>query len=389
MHDSFSFLHASTAGRLPLWPSRFLSASRALWRGRVLTLIAATLMVLAVPAQQAAARTTETASARKSAPAARPAKAQRAPQTKAVLARPADRARAAQRRGHGARLQKVRHVARVIEPAKPSIGQAIGLHSVEDPLGLASSVALVTDAQSGQVLFEKNGGAVLPIASITKLMTALVVLDSKAPLQAVLDISEDDRDQERNSRSRLPIGARLTRLELLNLALMASENRAASALARHHPGGERLFVQEMNAKAQQLGLTDTHFTESTGLSSGNVSTARDLARLVQAASRYPAVRELSTSSELGVDIKGRQVMFRNTNRLVGAESWGVMLQKTGYISEAGRCLVMMARWAERPVIMVFLDSQGRHSRLGDAQRVRDWLDRRPTQSRVPVGFHAS
>jgi serine-type D-Ala-D-Ala endopeptidase (penicillin-binding protein 7) len=208
------------------------------------------------------------------------------------------------------------------------------------------------------------------------LMTAMVVLDSKANLQASLEVTEDDRDQERNSRSRLPMGTRLTRLELLQLALMSSENRAASALGRHHPGAEGAFVMEMNAKAKALGLTDTAFTESTGLSSANVSTARDLAKLVQGAARYPLIRELSTASELTVDAGSRQITFRNTNRLVGAESWGVQLQKTGFISEAGQCLVMMARWAERPMIMVFLDSAGRYSRLGDAQRVRDWLDSR-------------
>jgi serine-type D-Ala-D-Ala endopeptidase (penicillin-binding protein 7) len=283
---------------------------------------------------------------------------------------------------HVARVQRVSQIARVIEPAKPSLGQAIGLHSVDDPLGLRSSVALVADAQTGQVLYEKNGGVVLPIASITKLMTAMVVLDSKANLQAGLEVTEDDRDQERNSRSRLPMGSRLTRLELLNLALMSSENRAASALGRHHPGGESAFVQEMNAKARALGLSDTAFTESTGLSSANVSTARDLAKLVQGAARYPLIRELSTAAELTVDTGLRQITFRNTNRLVGAESWGVQLQKTGYISEAGQCLVMMARWAERPVIMIFLDSIGRHSRLGDAQRVREWLDSRGSEQRT-------
>ncbi len=283
---------------------------------------------------------------------------------------------------HAARVQRVNQIARVIEPAKPSLGQAIGLHSVDDPLGLKSSVALVADAQTGQVLYEKNGGVVLPIASITKLMTAMVVLDSKANLQAGLEVTEDDRDQERNSRSRLPMGSRLTRLELLNLALMSSENRAASALGRHHPGGGSAFVQEMNAKAKALGLTDTAFTESTGLSSANVSTARDLAKMVQGAARYPLIRELSTAAELTVDTGIRQITFRNTNRLVGAESWGVQLQKTGYISEAGQCLVMMARWAERPVIMVFLDSSGRHSRLGDAQRVREWLDTRGPEQKV-------
>lgn len=283
---------------------------------------------------------------------------------------------------HGDRVQRVSQIVRVIEPAKPSLGQAIGLHSIDDPLGLKSSVALVADAQTGQVLYEKNGGVVLPIASITKLMTAMVVLDSKANLQASLEVTEDDRDQERNSRSRLPMGSRLTRLELLNLALMSSENRAASALGRHHPGGDVAFVQEMNAKAKVLGLTDTAFTESTGLSSANVSTARDLAKLVQGAARYPLIRELSTVAELTVDTGSRQITFRNTNRLVGAESWGVQLQKTGYISEAGQCLVMIARWADRPVIMVFLDSIGRHSRLGDAQRVREWLDSRGSEQRT-------
>jgi serine-type D-Ala-D-Ala endopeptidase (penicillin-binding protein 7) len=289
---------------------------------------------------------------------------------------------------HGGRLHRVSQAAKLIEPAKPSIGQAIGLHSVEDPLGLRSSVALVADAQTGQVLYEKNGGVVLPIASITKLMTAMVVIDSKASLQGSLEVTEADRDQERNSRSRLPMGTRLTRLELLNLALMSSENRAASALGRHHPGGEPAFVAEMNAKARSIGLSDTYFTESTGLSSANVSTARDLAKMVQAAARYPLIRELSTAAELTIDAGTRAITFRNTNRLVGAESWGVQLQKTGYISEAGQCLVMMARWTDRPIIMVFLDSAGRYSRLGDAQRVREWLDSRGGEARPKLPSHS-
>ncbi|MBW7923840.1 MAG: D-alanyl-D-alanine endopeptidase [Burkholderiaceae bacterium] len=258
--------------------------------------------------------------------------------------------------------------------ARPSIGHAFGLHDVEDPLSLESAVALVLDQRSGEVLFEKNSRAVLPIASISKLMTAIVVLDAKLPLDEMLEISEADVDTERFTRSRLRTGTRLTRDELLHLALMSSENRAAHALGRHYPGGMPAFVAQMNRKAQELGMTSSGFVEPTGLSSSNVSSARDLALLVQAASRYPLIREYSTASALSVDTGRRTESYRNTNRLIDRSDWEIGVQKTGFISEAGNCVVMQARIASRPVVMVLLDAEQRTARVSDSLRIRQWVE---------------
>jgi serine-type D-Ala-D-Ala endopeptidase (penicillin-binding protein 7) len=259
-------------------------------------------------------------------------------------------------------------------PARPSFGQLYGLHATDDPLDLKSSVALVIDQDTQQVLFSKNSQAVLPIASITKLMTALVVTEAGLPLDETLTISQDDVDTEKGSRSRLTVGTQLTRGEMLLLALMSSENRAAHALGRHYPGGMEAFVGAMNAKAQLLGMTGTRYVEPTGLSSQNRSSANDLARLVDAAYAHPILRELSTSREAQVDVGNRQLQFRSTNGLVRNPEWDIGLQKTGYISEAGRCLVMQAQLAGRKLIMVLLDSAGKYSRIGDAERIRKWLD---------------
>ena len=259
-------------------------------------------------------------------------------------------------------------------PARPSLGQLYGLHATDDPLDLKSSVALVIDQDTQQVLFSKNPQAVLPIASITKLMTALVVTEAGLPLDETLTISQDDVDTEKGSRSRLTVGTQLTRGEMLLLALMSSENRAAHALGRHYPGGMEAFVGAMNAKAQLLGMTGTRYVEPTGLSSQNRSSANDLARLVDAAYGHPIIRELSTSREAQVDVGNRQLQFRSTNGLVRNPEWDIGLQKTGYISEAGRCLVMQAQLAGRKLILVLLDSAGKYSRIGDAERIRKWLD---------------
>jgi D-alanyl-D-alanine endopeptidase (penicillin-binding protein 7) len=259
------------------------------------------------------------------------------------------------------------------EPAKPSFGQLAGLHEVSDSLELKSSVALVLDQDTNEVLFSKNSKAVLPIASLTKLMTALVVTEAALPANEILTVSDEDIDTEKGSRSRLRVGTQLARGEMLHLALMASENRAANALGRNFPGGISAFVAAMNRKALQLGMSDTHYVEPTGLSSQNQSSARDLATLVKAAYSHPIIRELSTSPEYSVEVGARQVQFHNTNRLVTNPEWNIGLQKTGYIAEAGRCLVMQAKLAGRQLIMVFLDSAGKYSRLGDAERVRHWL----------------
>jgi D-alanyl-D-alanine endopeptidase (penicillin-binding protein 7) len=266
-------------------------------------------------------------------------------------------------------------VARAVEPARPSIGQAIGLHAAEDPLDLKSSVALVIDQSTGKTLFEKNSTAVLPIASITKLMTAVVVQDAKLPGDQLVEITQDDVDTERNSRSRLRVGSQLTRNELLQLALMASENRAAHALGRAYPGGLSAFVAAMNAKAKSLGMVDSHFVEPTGLSSANVSTGSDLALLVKAAGEYPKIREFSTAPDQVVEAGQKTLSFRNTNRLIASPDWTILVSKTGYISEAGNCLVMQAKVEGRAVILVLLDAVGKLSRFADAQRLRTVISR--------------
>lgn len=265
-----------------------------------------------------------------------------------------------------------------------SFGQLYGLHHTPDPLDLKSSVAFVMDQDTNEILLSKNSEAVLPIASLTKLMTAMVVVEAKLPLDEAITITSDDVDTEKNSSSRLVVGATLTRGELLHLALMSSENRAAHALGRIYPGGLQAFVAAMNRKAQNLAMTDTKYIEPTGLSSQNQSSARDLATLVKAAYQQPLIRELSTSHEYAVHVGARQLQFRNTNSLVRNPSWDIGLQKTGYIVEAGRCLVMQARMAGRKLIMVFLDSAGKYSRQADAERVRRWLETAP-QATTPRG----
>ncbi len=268
------------------------------------------------------------------------------------------------------------------EPARPSFGQIYGLHGAHDALELKSSVALVLDQDTNEVLFSKNAQAVLPIASITKLMTALVVSEAKQPLDEILTIGAEDVDTEKGSRSRLKVGTRLSREEMLHLALMASENRAAHALGRHYPGGATAFVAAMNRKAQALGMKDTQYVEPTGLSSRNQSSANDLAVLMREADKHALIRALSTSTAYDVAVGARQVSFRNTNGLVRSGEWDIGLQKTGYIAEAGRCLVMQAQLSGRKLIMVLLDSAGKYSRIGDAERIRKWLAEMPA---VPRG----
>lgn len=276
-------------------------------------------------------------------------------------------------------------VAAVAVAAKPSFGRLAGLHEVDDPLDLKSSVALVLDQETNEVLLAKNSQAVLPIASITKLMTALLVVEAGLPLDEKITITDDDKDTEKGTGSRLAIGTTLTRGELLHLALMSSENRAAHALGRSYPGGMDGFVRAMNAKARALGMNDTHYVEPTGLSSRNQSSARDLAALVKVAHEFPLLREFSTSPEAVVALGRRQVQFRTTNGLVRKPDWDIGLQKTGFISEAGQCLVMQAQLAGRKLILVFLDSAGKYSRIGDAERVRKWLNSGQVLSQQFVG----
>ena len=258
-------------------------------------------------------------------------------------------------------------------PAQLSFGQLYGLHGTTDELELRSSVALVMDQDTDEVLFSKNSNAVLPIASITKLMTALVVTEAGLPLDELLTVAQDDVEATAGSGSRLKLGTQLSRAEMLHLSLMASENRAAHVLGRTYPGGMQRFVSAMNGKAQLLGMSDTRYVEPTGLSSNNQSSALDLTRLVKAAFLHPIIRELSTSLEMAVPMGARQVKFHNTNGLVHNPEWEIGLQKTGYIAAAGRCVVMQAQLAGRQLIMVLLDSAGKYSRIGDAERIRKWL----------------
>ncbi len=279
------------------------------------------------------------------------------------------------------RSKSARLVAkRVIVPGKPSFGETAGLHATRDPLVLKSSVALVVDQETHEVLYGKNQEAVLPIASLTKLMTGLLVTQAKLPMDEKITITQDDVDTEKGSRSRLKVGTTLTRGELLHLALMSSENRAAHALGRTYPGGLEGFVGLMNNKAQALGMHATHYVEPTGLSSRNQSSASDLALLVGSAYGEPAMRELTTSPGFQVEVGNRTVQFNTTNGLVKNPRWDIGLQKTGYITEAGRCLVMQTKIAGRKLIIVFLDSAGKLSRIGDAERVRRWVEARPAQA---------
>lgn len=265
-------------------------------------------------------------------------------------------------------------------PPRPSFGQLAGLHAALDPLSLKSSVALVIDQDTREVLLSKNDHAVLPIASITKLMTGVIISSAQLPMDEMITVTQDDVDTEKGSSSRLHVGATLSRGELLHLALMSSENRAAHALGRTYPGGLQTFVGLMNAKAKLLSMDDTRFVEPTGLSSRNQSSAQDLATLVHAAHADPVLRDYSTSAGHQVALGRRTLQFNNTNRLVKNPEWDIGLQKTGYISEAGQCLVMQAEVAGRKLIMVFLDSAGKLSRLGDAERVRRWVESSPVSA---------
>lgn len=239
---------------------------------------------------------------------------------------------------------------------------------------LSANAVFVMDQNSREVLVSKNDKVVMPIASLTKLMTGLLMADARLPLDEEISITEDDLDIYKGTGSRLSVGTRLTRGEAMHLALMSSENRAAHALGRTYPGGIANFVRLMNAKAAELGMRDTHYVEPTGLSVENRSSARDLALLVAAAYQRPLLREFTTSQGYSVESGRRVLQYHNSNRLTADPKWDIGLQKTGYISEAGRCMVMSARLAGRQVIMVFLDAADKSARIGDAQRVRRYVE---------------
>ena len=283
-----------------------------------------------------------------------------------------------------AKTAKAKKASKKVAKAEPATAgnQAATTRSAASKEDVARPVAKkrrVTYTMNGrqntlEPLFDKNSHAVVPIASITKLMTAMVVLDSKAPLSESIEVTDEDRDYEKNTGSRLSVGSVLSREDMLHIALMASENRAAAALSRYYPGGRPAFIAAMNAKAKQLGMTDTHFENSTGLTSRNVATARDLVKMVNAAYQYPMIRQFSTDRSYDVFTGKRNLAYNSTNALVRNASWDIGLQKTGFINEAGECLVMQSTIHNRPVIMVLLDSSGKYSRFADATRVRTWLD---------------
>jgi len=249
-----------------------------------------------------------------------------------------------------------------------------------DP-NLLSSAALVLDATTGETLFAKNADQVHPIASITKLMTAIVVIDSKLPLDEAVRISTEDLDTLKGTKSRLPVGAHFRRDDLIRIALVASDNRAAAALGRAYPGGLSAFVVAMNARAKLLGLDATQFVDSSGLAPGNVSSPADLGKLVAEASKYDLIRDYSTTAALDVTLpdSGRKLSYVNTNVLVRAGNWDIGVSKTGYISESGKCLVMQAMIANTPIVIVLLDSWGRLTRIGDANRIKRWLEKNPAK----------
>jgi D-alanyl-D-alanine endopeptidase (penicillin-binding protein 7) len=260
-----------------------------------------------------------------------------------------------------------------IPAVHPNYSQVKAVRSPRN-LVLRSASVLVEDQITGECFVQKQAEAIMPIASITKLMTAMVVMDAKMDIQESITIEPEDVDTIRHSHSRLPVNTGITRGDALLLALMASENRAAHALGRTYPGGLYAFTAAMNAKAKSLGLTDTRFIDPAGIHCGNVSSAKDLARMVDAAYQYSIIREYTTCKETTIRSGRRVLQFRNTNRLVGNPRWQIGLSKTGFIDEAGRCLVMQSQVAQRPVLIVLLDAQGKLTRYGDANRIKQWME---------------
>jgi serine-type D-Ala-D-Ala endopeptidase (penicillin-binding protein 7) len=254
-----------------------------------------------------------------------------------------------------------------------SVGASAAGTKVAAGPALKSESALILDGTTGEVIYQQKPTLVTPIASITKLMTALVVLDAQQPLDDVIEITKDDRWTGKGAFSHIPVGTKLSRADLLKLALMASENRASHTLARNYPGGQPAFIRAMNAKARTLGMSQTKFEDPSGLSNNNVSNARDLAKLVTAASRDPRIREYSTLHRYDVKLGKQRFTYRNTNLLIGRDDWTIDVQKTGFTNDAGECLAMQATIEDRPVVMVFLNSFGKLTRTAEARRVRKWM----------------
>lgn len=335
------------------------------------------------PAKQAGAKATTKAASKPAPRATAKSKSKTKPKVKTATKSKKKSVASASK----ARASKARAAA-AAQQAAESENVSFELDRFGNPV-LASSAFVVVNQKTGVVLAEKRAESAMPIASITKLMTAMVVLDSRQSLSEMLTIGHDDIDDLKGTGSRIAVGTRLSREEMLRLALMSSENRAASALGRHYPGGRAAFILAMNIKARMIGLWDTRFADSTGLNPANVSSPSDLVKLVQAASAYPLIREFSTTSERYVTAGSRTLHFRNSNGLVRDPDWQVGLSKTGYIREAGRCLVMQTWIQGAPVIMVFMDSQGKYTRVADARRVRRWLETTGGQRLATVQAQAS
>lgn len=267
------------------------------------------------------------------------------------------------------------HYANNLQPVKASPSVSVKPLLQNLPAQLRSEIAYVQDLASATPLYQKNSNEVRPIASITKLMTALVVIEAGQDMQEMLEISTDDIDRLKNTSSRLSVGSKLSRADMLHLALMSSENRAANALGRHYPGGLQAFVRAMNDKARALGMRHTHFVEPTGLSSQNVSSPRELVALMQATAKQPLIHQYSTSEKHIVEPKpGRQLIFGNTNRLVQNDNWDIQVSKTGFINEAGQCLVLLTKFEGRDIAIVLLNAQGRATRIADAIRLRNLVE---------------
>ncbi|WP_297576796.1 D-alanyl-D-alanine endopeptidase [uncultured Deefgea sp.] len=342
------------------------------------------------PLAYSAEKTKETQSSSAKKPAAKPKKTAASPPKKALKTTASNKktTKTSSAKNTKAKQSKVTYTSRKSNVSKLAIANArqdvqvtrtIAARMDANNPGVQSSGVLVLNQQSGEVLYEKNADSIIPIASITKLMTAMVVLDAHLPLNELISITEADIDTLKNTSSRLSVGTTLTRGEMLLLALMSSENRAASTLSHHFPGGKDAFIRKMNEKAQQLGMRNSRFYDSTGLNPSNVSSARELGLMVKAAQRYPEIHQFSTSSEYSFasNKNGSMLTFRNTNPLVKDSDWDIGVSKTGFINEAGRCIVMQAMINGKPVIIVLMDSSGKYTRIGDAQRIRKWMETSP------------
>jgi len=349
------------------------------------TMVLAAILGAAVAANQAWAQSSTAAGKSDGAARSTAAKGQTKEKSKTTASRASNNVKkqtvSAKRTGPTSKNQK--SFARA-DRGYDSMGSRLGLRSELSEIALNSSAVLVVDQHTGEVLLDKNPDVKLPIASITKVMTAIVTLEADLPLSEVITIAKEDTQLEKYHGSRLRIGMKFTRAELMHLALMSSENRAAHALGRTYPGGLDAFVEAMNAKAAMLGMTNSKFVEPTGLSSNNQSTPRDLARMVSAASEYPVIRQYSTDRDAIVRVGGRQQQFRNTNALTRNENWDLGVSKTGFIRDAGKCLVMQATIDNQDVVIVMLDAQGSASRISDAERIRRWLSTEKDRHSAPA-----